>query len=122
MILNGKGSSNWLWSTWVQSRFLSFLQVNHLKHFASNNGIERRLCFHPRHFVCLLAGVLKKIGMALDDIFTNYSLRDKQQLIQFWRRHSARVSAKHQPGAMLREFYLTHTRTHARSTYLNFGE
>ena len=24
MILNGKGSSNWLWSTWKQSCFLSF--------------------------------------------------------------------------------------------------
>ena len=25
MILNGKGLSNWLWSTWIQSCFLPFL-------------------------------------------------------------------------------------------------
>ena len=27
-VLNGNGSSNWLWPTWVQSCFRFFLQVN----------------------------------------------------------------------------------------------
>ena len=37
-ILIGKGSSNWLWSTWVQSHSLSFLTVQF-------NKIVSRLLF-----------------------------------------------------------------------------